>query len=282
MTEEAVQEKAWLRTTSWRQGSVIPEANAALLGLINPNENLCAVIISHDCDIANDDLLNEPHIEVIIGKILNEGEEEGNLTNAKNPRKLHLEYLIDTQNRFIELIATSKKVISKEALSSQIEPDPKFILDSKSIKILQSWLACRYMRHALPNVLVDRLDHNKVSNKLQDAFKKSDKSIVGVYINYDPRNDVLDSSEPYELWINVVYAIDSPEFSEAATKIADKLTQLFKDAYKSNGRWELIELVACKAVSETGFTVRDMRTTEQYRFDHISFRGDEPGPMLAP
>lgn len=281
---EATQEPIWSRTTSWRQGSVIPKTKAVSLGLINGDETegLYAVIISHDCDIANEELQNEPDIEIIIGKILNEEEKDGVFFNSKNPRKLHLEYLVDSQASFIELIASSKKVISKKDLSIHVEPDPKFNLESKGKKILQSWLACRYKRHALPNILVDRLEKNNLSTKLNKTLKNSDKSIVGIYVSYDPKNEILVESEPYELWLTVVYAVDSLEFEQVAETIVKKLTALFTNTYKSSGKWELIELASCTAVAETGFTVRDLRETEEYRFEHISFRGDESGPMLAP
>lgn len=282
MAEKVGQEQIWSRTTSWRQGSVIPKSKAASLGLFNEDEPLCAVIISHDCDIANELLDQEPGVEVIVGKVLNADEKNGNFINAKNPRKLHLEYSIANQVGFIELTASTKKFISKQDLSVQVEPDPEFVLKSKSKNILQSWLACRYKRHALPNTLVDRLYQNKLSDKLNDVLRNSDKSIVGIYISYEPRNEISDSPEPYELWVTVVYAVDSIEFEQMANSIVEKLTQLFTSTYKSGGKWELIELVSCKAVAETGFTIRDLRETEEYRFEHISFKNDEAGPMLAP
>ena len=60
----------WTRDTRWRQGHVLPQDAAARFGLTNAADpgSTCAVVIAHDCDLANDSLEAEPHVEVIVGR----------------------------------------------------------------------------------------------------------------------------------------------------------------------------------------------------------------------
>jgi hypothetical protein len=52
----------WSRNTSWRQGSVLAPKYFQVVGLTATPENTLAIVISHDCDIANDNLEAEPRV----------------------------------------------------------------------------------------------------------------------------------------------------------------------------------------------------------------------------
>ncbi len=81
---------AWTRETPWRQGNVISPADAVALGLTkNGDEKAIVVVISHDCDLAVEDLSEEPSVEVILGRRIPQG--HGNYSFAKHPRRLHLD-----------------------------------------------------------------------------------------------------------------------------------------------------------------------------------------------
>ena len=73
----------WTRDTPWRQGHVLTAEATQALGLSHPEtpDSTCVVVISHDCDLANHDLQVEPHVEIIIGRHLPEG--NGNYFWAK-------------------------------------------------------------------------------------------------------------------------------------------------------------------------------------------------------
>jgi hypothetical protein len=83
----------WTRHTPWRQGSVLPADASQALGLAHPEtpDATCVVVISHDCDLANDDLQIEPEVEVIIG--CHPQKADGNYFWAKAPRTIHLDLL---------------------------------------------------------------------------------------------------------------------------------------------------------------------------------------------
>jgi hypothetical protein len=85
----------WTRDTPWRQGHVLTAEAAQALGLSHPEspDSTCVVVISHDCDLANDVLQIEPDVEVIVGRSVPKG--DGNYFWAKAPRTLHIETGMD-------------------------------------------------------------------------------------------------------------------------------------------------------------------------------------------
>ena len=129
----------WTRDTPWRQGHFLTPEAALALGLSHTESPYltCVVVISHDCDLANEALQVEPDIEVIVGRRIQKG--DGNYFWAKAPRTLH----IDAQHRgsgaVIELVATAKRAIPKQVLAA-FTPDTSYKLPGKSLSALRSWL----------------------------------------------------------------------------------------------------------------------------------------------
>ncbi|MGL5058541.1 MAG: hypothetical protein ACRC62_01070, partial [Microcoleus sp.] len=95
----------WSRNTRWRQGSVLARKDFQVVGLTDMPDAALAIAISHDCDIANDNLDAEPAVEFIFARILEQS--NGNYTHGKNPRVLHLDY------------TDGEKLVSLELLSSK-------------------------------------------------------------------------------------------------------------------------------------------------------------------
>src|ERR1700733_4721960 len=97
----------WTRETPWHQGHALSSATANALGLVHRKspDSTCVVVISHDCDLANDDLSVEPEVEVIVGRTVTAN---GNFMWSKAPRTLHLPFQRDGQEVFVELVATDK------------------------------------------------------------------------------------------------------------------------------------------------------------------------------
>jgi hypothetical protein len=102
---------------------------------------------------------------------------------------------------------------------------------------------------------------------------------VSFRLRYNPEEELL-PEEPYELWLSIVYITDKEEYGSIAEQIASDLNAKFPsllDKTKASGR---VDLRQCKAVSEMEFTLRDMRDTEEYHLEHLSYRTDPPGPMV--
>jgi hypothetical protein len=262
----------WSRNTLWKQGSVLAKENFPTLGLANEIDADLVVAVSHDCDIANDNLVAEPAVEFIVARIVDE--QNGNYALGKNPRTLHLDYRCEGEPIVVELIAASKISIPKDSLEA-LQPDLNYELGSTHI--LQSWLAARYRRHALPNSLVDRL--REVFRYIDKVGKQNSNGILSFRLDYDPRKKELPPEEPYELSINIVYITDDESYAAKAEKIAKDLKDKFLQLIDKTKDFGSVDLQRCEAVSEMEFTARDMRETVEYHLEYLSHRTEPPGPI---
>ncbi len=266
---------AWSRDTAWSQGDILRAEDLLSLGVSLPDTAAMAVVISHDCDIANDNLNVEPDVEFVLGKIVEEA--NGNYRFAKNPRILHISVKHSDDPCVVELAASRKVVINKDALAN-CSPDERFSIDPKSLRILQSWLAARYRRQALPDVLVNRLC--PVFDFMEKQGKKYAKGILGYWFDVDPRSGDLSSEEPYEIWINIVYTIDDQEAGQNGVVLAKSIKEKFPGLMAKTEDLGPVVLRHCEAYSEQEFTLRDLREMIEYRLEYLSYRMDPEGPTV--
>ena len=170
----------------WRQGHVLTTEAVQELGLPYPGalDFVCVVVISHDCDLANDDLEIEPSVEVIVGCCLLQEEGNGNYFWAKSPRTLHIDALKNGSAVVIELIATAKRCVAKQALAA-FSPDTAYSCPGKSLSALRSWLAVRYNRAAFPDLFVNRLSDAKVDKRLAKIIQPIGHRLSAVYFDVD-------------------------------------------------------------------------------------------------
>lgn len=185
---------AWTRDTPWRQGAILPGDAVQALGLQgkgSPDHALCVMVISHDCDLANDNLDQEPNVEVIVGRRLEKG--EGNYYWSKSPRTLHIDALCNDLGVVIELVATERCFVKKVALA-QFSPDDSWDIPSQSCSALRAWLAVRYNRSAFPDDFVNLLKQNKLGERLVSLLKKDGHYISSVYFDLrdSKRSDYVD------------------------------------------------------------------------------------------
>src|SRR5208282_6003418 len=108
----------WDRRTPWRQGHILTADTVANLRLVpEPNPDSLVVVVSHDCDLAQDPSV-EPTVEVIIGRQVETA--NGNLTHAKNPRRLHVPAVEGDAEIWVELTAIARKMVSKLDLAGHL------------------------------------------------------------------------------------------------------------------------------------------------------------------
>jgi len=268
----------WSREDApWRQGSILAQRHFQAVGWADAGDADLAVAISHDCDITNDDFDDEPAVEFILAQGLEQ--KDGNYTYGKNPRVLHLDYLHTGNGNIVplKLDASKKRTVSKSLLEErEIQPDQDYELTDTQVKILQSWLAARYKRPALPNSLVERL--RPVFSYIQKEGKKNSSGILSFRLSYEPQGE-LHPEDLYRLKFNIVYAIDD-EHGPMAKSLAENLEEKFKEPLGKAKKPGPVDLRLCKAFSEAEFTVQDMRDTVEYRAEHISYRTDPPGPVI--
>lgn len=272
----------WTRDTPWRQGHVLTADATQALGLSHPEvpETTCVVVISHDCDLANDALQIEPDVEVIIGRHLSKG--NGNYFWAKAPRTLHVDVLRSDTAAVIELVATAKRLIPKQALAAFF-PDAAYSFPGKSLSALRSWLGVRYTRAAFPDPFVDRLSQSRVDKRLAKIIEPVGNMLSAVYFDVDSGKEVDHSDGSfYELKIVLAYPPgDDPEqTADEVEKLETAVANLFEERHfdQASGKWNGIALTQCMSISEDDLRVSRARLLTQWRLEYMTLKADEKQP----
>ena len=269
--------EANLRQSFWKQGSILPANCAVALNLSKEDEkDRIFLVVSHDCDLAERDLAKEPFAEVVEAFIVDKC--DPNLTNSKSTRLLHIEAERDGELVCLELRVVTKRTVEKEVLE-RFQPDSHLVLVWGERNNLSHWLAARYKRAAFRNALLDRIG-NKILESLARLSKKSPHAIMGIFIDYDPEDELENSQELYELWFYFVYSSQIEGAVEIAKGIAMELRQKFEREFlTSQNHWHLVELRQCEAVADTSFSVYEAKRANFFRLDHISLRQSPPADV---
>jgi hypothetical protein len=262
------------RSAFLKQGSVLLKNVVDKLSLQHPDfpEKTFVVVISHDCDLANE---QEDSFEVIIGRVLDENELNGNFTHTKNVRKLHIEFKNGSEIIFVELL-TGKHKLLKDSLQSQVCTSPH-CLDVKNLEILQRWLAARYRRSAFPDEFNNRLKKFKIEDKLKKILESQGVFILSILFDLDDGKNIERNGDEdiYELSIYLVY--ESHNFDVAhdvAKSVTEKIKGLFEKKFCG------IELIDCQVISDEVLTVKYARVLREWRLEYLSLRDDPMQTML--
>ena len=280
MPEQAPQ---WTRDTNWRQGHVLPPEAAARFALTNAADpgSTCVVVITHDCDLANENLDAEPHVEVIVGRTV--AAASGNYSWGKAPRTLHYPVERDGAPATVELVATEKALLRKSDLAP-FEPDPRFNLDGPTLAVLRSWLSARYDRAAFADAFVTRMRETKADIKLAKALEAHGKNVSFTYLDVDEGKCVERAEgDPYKLGVVLVFNPgDDPDAAADAADAAAEVVETGLRARLPDGGTS-IRLEACFAISEEDIPVSQARVLNHWRLEYMTHRAadEQLGPPAA-
>ncbi len=270
------------RNTEWRQGSVLTLDSSYEFGLFEKTiSDKCIVVISHDCDLPNE---NEEHVEVILGLIV--ASAEPSYSHAKNIRRLHLTYANNQSSLpvYIELTHPQRRLISKTQFARNARLDTQLVLPPEEKRVLKQWLAARYGRPAFPNAFEDRLRKDKkFEQKLADKLKPYENHLIGIFFDLgEERSTELPPGTPYFLGISMVYNAEGGSISrEEVEQCASSITALFHNTFGPPHTATEIALESCLAIADTHFSAADIRKVDQWRVDYISLRKNPLGSFLA-
>jgi hypothetical protein len=274
---------AWDRKTPWCQGHVLTAETLAALQLVgNDSLKSVAVVISHDCDLAQLPAV-EPFVELIVGQRV--GLPDGNLTRAKNPRRVHLPATEGGETVFIELTATERRLIPKTDFAEHL-PSSRLILEPNARNVLQHWLAARYRRSAFPDLFDEWIFETGVGRRLAKILEPLGTHIIAIFFDVDEGLDRqhLTADDPYMLSIILLYSTESdPRDAESAAQSAvESIETAFRDRYldKTTGTWKRIELLDCTAVADQAMTYAMSLKLKRWNADYISLRAEPAQPAL--
>jgi hypothetical protein len=273
----------WDSNTKWRQGHMLPAQAALDLNLANRVDasQTLAIVVSHDCDLAQP-IDSEPVVEIIVGRKIPTA--NGNYAFAKNVRTLHLNCTQAATSNIIEIVATDKVSVPKEALQNY-EPDPGILLSYEELVILQRWLATRYHRSAFPNEFNNRLRDTGVEKILKDVSKKFGVHLRAIFFDVDEGKEVERSGTADTYSLNVVLLYDTDNDAAVAEANAEEARKLIIKAFEEkcckNLIWENIELQSCEVMSDQAITYRQALSFKEWRSENVSLKSKPPQPSLV-
>lgn len=272
----------WARDIPWRQGHVLTRGAVQNMDLTHPESpSAIVVIVSHDCDILQSPDI-EPNVEVLYGRPIEIS--DGNNTHAKNPRKLHLPFTTAGRELLVELLATEKFALPKEALVN-FEPTPDVSLPWEQLSILQRWLAARYRRAAFPDAFDKRLDTTGMKDKLSKILTPLGEHIHAVFFDVDDGEEIKREApeDTYTLDIYLLYNTghDPKIAGDAVTKACKNIVDTFRTKLFIDGRgWQHIELRDCVPMSDNAMTYRQSILFKKWNIDYVSLRHpSQPEPF---
>lgn len=284
----------WDRDTKWRQGAFLSAECISALGLsgVSAAEGVVAVVITHDCDLAQSAEI-EPNVEILLGHEV-PGGAEGNYTYGKNVRRIHAQCTGGTVGCSVELEWAGRQIIPKNSVNglaslAAFQPCPKNVMTPAERNVLQHWLAARYKRAAFPDEFDRRLkDQTKLAERLGKICKDSGQHVIAVLFDVDQgieqtRNG---ADDPYELTVTLVYSVDADP--EAAQEAADTTAKKFREAFEARclvdvgdtKEWQWIELQDVECVSAAAFTYQQSQQSNKWHVDHISLRTQPTGEIM--
>lgn len=276
----------WDRQTPWRQGLVLKAETVAALRLVpeaNNSDSLIVVVISHDCDIAQDPN-TEPVVEAIVGQRV--AGANGNFTNGKNPRRLHLTASEGGKAVCIEMVASARLSIPKQELAEHA-PDAAISFSSAELNRMQFWLATRYRRSAFPDEFDRRLSDRGVAKRLAKILEPLGNYIIAVFFDIDEGEEIahLNEDDPFTLSIALLYSTEAdPLGAEAAAQEAAKaIAAAFGDRCfdtKTN-KWQAIEFLGCEPIADEALTYAMSLKLKRWNADHISLRAEPAQPVIS-
>ena len=267
---------AWDRLTPWRQGHFLSACTVRTLHAVlgTEGDDAVAVVISHDCDLVQGPEV-EPFVEVIVGRRILKP--DGNFTHGKNPRRLHLRGQAGNNAVWIDLNATNRRMVPKEALADAI-PDADLKIEVKERGTLQFWLAARYRRSAFPDEFDRRLAATGTATRLRKILKSEGTHILAVFFDLDEGEEPEkgDEKDTYSLAVDLVYstAHDPLMAKSSAEGVRKRIEEAFRHCCydQSTKTWRSIELSSCEPIADEAITYAMSLRLKRWNVDDISFR----------
>lgn len=263
-----------LEQNGWQQGSLFSDADAthicAKIG-VTINEPFVLIVASQSCDIANNNLELDPHVEVYAARLI--AEPSGNFQHNKNARLLHTKFIERlpgsdmSAEKYIAIKAFEKLFVPKMHLQG-LAPAIDKQMEDYDARNFADWLAARYSRPALPTAFNTRIDAADPKGSLRENVKKANSVLSGMYVEILPFAELKDT-ERYQ--VNLLGTIpadfdgDLAKAEAALTRHADILRAANMD-------------VTQRLLKEDEISLALIRRFKRFYYDDLSYRTAAPLP----
>jgi hypothetical protein len=258
-----------VRELGWRQGAVLPPSLFAAIheatGLTFKEGESFPIVVSQDCDVANDRYTQEPEVEIVRGTIIQYP--NGNFRHAKSSRTLHMDCILNGMQRNLELRAQERRHLDRRLLE-QSAPDNRVVLKTEDVVLVGRWLANRFRRASFPDEFDRRLADSGSKKALYKLFEKHGADVSAVFLLLRPDKE-LALKEDYDLtvWLTVPKHVYDDN-----TKRETLEEKLLVPCNEILNRTPGFRVGGIMLVSEEQFTLHDVRYSRRMDFDSLTYR----------
>lgn len=207
---------------AWRQGDVLPSELAATITLdaqpLEGGSREFGYIVTGDCNVLHDDLVEEPVVEVLIGRVIDAP--NGNYTNGKNPRRLHIGAARAGELVTLEFLAARRGSLLRRTLATARPGDGPILSQAGRLLLANWWAGGRYLRPSFPNAFNERVRRANARNRIEKLLKPHRDRILGVFVVVHPDVE-LKSDQDYVVILRMVITDEANDDSDSRDLIDD-------------------------------------------------------------
>lgn len=264
---------AEIKGSGWRQGSCLDEALARKLTTRQelPDKGRAGIwiVLSHDCDVTNVSLSSEPTVELIFAATIDEADRNGQIEWGKSPRQLQIVSRSQGGSSRYEISVHDREVIQRSRLLGNSPSQDR--LDPDVIEQLVAWVAKRYVRSAFADAFNDRI--RAAESSLRKTLKRDGGLVTGIYFGVEGHE--LPEGQDYRVAIRVTMAPDEFDDSTQRKRAQDLRVKIANAIDECDG----IEVIGSDLVSESRFTLTDLRHTRRWDLDTLTLREEGQGEV---
>lgn len=253
-----------VKENGWRQGSILDVNLVRELVDLELLPRFKAdgiwVVISHDCDVTNRSLENEPSAEVLFGEMIDDTRKDGNRRWGKNSRLLQISDL----NADYEFNAHHKSSFPRWYLTRHRPLQRPLLVET--VKRLVAWFALRYNRRGFADEFNNRT--RSAVKKLRRSLRKQGDLISGIYL-FTSDNE-LPKDLDYEVVIWVAMTVEDYQDSDKRT-VASKLLGTIESELDG---CEGVSIESAELRSESQVAISDIRVMKRWDYDDLTLRDD--------
>lgn len=257
-----------VKENGWHQGAVCPfhtlsesPESGDTCKAFPQSEGALAILISHDCDIVNDNLTKEPFADWLIARRVKTL--DGSCLYGKNARKLHFQH-----NGVLYEVSAYERLSTSRKLLEKISAEPSQALPSLLTKQAAEWLSKRYIRPAYPDAFNKRIIEAKKQAK--KTLKKDHELFRLILIKVHP-NKELPADQTYS--VSIVGVMRGSDHRNALKRERGQLALNELELHLAD--CEGIEVEECKLGSDEEVRLSWLDYYVPWDFDYLTVQDQE-------
>jgi hypothetical protein len=266
-----VTDSSKISASGWEQGSVVPEALGEQLRATAWTADCALVVLTQECDLVHSSYDAEPNVELIAGTFVDVA--DNGLRHGRNPRRLHFEVTRGGEQAILAF-SIHDRIIAPRSLLEKHTPHASIHLGHAERRLLCEWVAKRYVRAAFPDAFNERA--RAAHQKIEKELKRNGEHVTALFLMIDPDAE-CDPGQDYRIVLRVTARREA--LADEKTEIA--LVRLAKKIADALASCPGILVEDHQLVSESQFTLEDLRFFKRWDWDYRSHSG-EPGGDVVP